>query len=83
MKCRKCGSEDVRVEFVQEQRMKEKKRKTFLYWVTVGWFVEPMLWFFLTMPKLIWELFKPRKYKMTTKTQKMAVCQSCGHSWKA
>jgi len=83
MKCPKCNSENVTVEFIQEQALKEKKRKTFLYWITIGWLIEPMLWIFLTVPKLIWEVFKPKKYKMKTKTRKMAVCQNCGKSWRA
>lgn len=66
---------------VTEQKFK-RKRKGFLYWVTIGWFVELMLWLFLTLPKLIYELFKPRKYKVKSKTKKIAVCQNCGHSWK-
>lgn len=81
MKCPKCGSENVKVEIVTEQKFKQKK-KTLLYWVTIGWLIEPLLWFFLTVPKLIYELFKPNRYKIKTKTQKMAVCQDCGKTWK-
>lgn len=81
MKCPKCGSENVSVELVQEQTMK-RKRKGWAYWLLIGWWWEPLVWIFLTLPKLIWELFKPRKYKIKTKTRKVAVCQSCGHSWK-
>lgn len=81
MKCPKCGSENVKIEIVTEQKFKTKK-KGLLYWVTIGWFVEPLLWLFLTLPKLVYELFKPKRYKVKTTTKKMAVCQNCGKTWK-
>lgn len=81
MICPKCNSTDVSVSMVTETKMKQKK-KTLLYWLTIGWIIEPLLWFFLTVPKLIFELFKPSKYKMSSKTSKIAVCQTCGKSWK-
>jgi len=66
---------------VTEQNFKRKK-KSLLYWLTIGWIVEPLLWLFLTVPKLIYELFKPSRYKVKSKTRKIAVCQNCGHTWK-
>jgi len=81
MKCPKCGSEDVNIEFVQEQTMKQK-RKGVIYWVLIGWWWEPILWIFLTLPMLIIAIFRPTKYKIKTKSRKTAICQSCGHSWK-
>jgi hypothetical protein len=81
MQCPKCKSENVKVNVITEQTMK-KKGKSFLYWITVGWLIEPTLWLLLTVPKLIYELFKPSRYKMKSKTQKLGVCQNCGHSWK-
>ena len=81
MKCPKCGSDDIRVQIVQEQKVKEKK-KGLLYWITIGWFWEPIMWIFLTLPKLIVTIFKPKKYKVKTKPKKMAICQSCGKTWK-
>ena len=44
-----------------------------LYWVFVGWWVEPLILLFITVPRLIFNAAKPR-----TKTH--AVCQTCGHS---
>jgi len=81
MRCPRCRSENVRVEMLTEQKF-ERKKKSFLYWITIGWFIEPLLWLFLTFPKLFYELFKPGRYKGTTTTKKYAVCQNCGHSWK-
>ena len=80
MVCPNCGSDQVKIEIVQETTMKQK-RKGWLYWLFIGWWWDTFLWLFLTVPKLIIEIFKPKKYKMKTKTTKMAVCQACGHSW--
>lgn len=80
MICPKCKSENVKIEMVTEQKFKEKK-KGLLYWLVIGWWLEPLLWLFLTVPKLIYELFKPKKYKVKSKIKKFAICQNCGHSW--
>lgn len=81
MQCPKCKSENVKIDVVTEQKFK-KKKKGLLYWLTIGWIVEPLLWLFLTLPKLIYELFKPNRFKVKTKTKKIAICQDCGHTWK-
>ena len=80
MKCPKCGSENINVQMVTETRMKEKKHGI-IYWVFIGWWWRPILWFVFTLPMLIISIFKPKKYKMTSKTKKVAVCNSCGKSW--
>lgn len=82
MVCPKCGSDKVNVQMVTSTELKEKKRGI-LYWILVGWWLQPILWLFLTLPMLIITIFKPRKYKTKTHTKKMAVCNSCGKSWKA
>ena len=79
MQCPRCKSTNVSIQTITETSSKIK-HKSFLYWITIGWFVEPLLWLFLTIPKLLWELLKPRSTK--TKLFNHAVCQNCGHSWK-
>lgn len=81
MKCSKCGSENVTVQVVTEQELKEKKHGI-LYWLCIGWWLKPILWLFLTLPMIIIAIFKPKKYKTTNHTKKMAVCNNCGKSWK-
>ena len=76
MVCKKCGSDSVNIQAVA----KSKTKKGLFYWVFVGWWLEPFMWLFLTLPWLIIKIFKPKKHK--TKTVSMAVCQDCGHSWK-
>lgn len=80
MVCPKCGSENCEMQFVSENALKVKKHGL-LYWIFVGWWLQPLLWFFLTIPMIIITIFKPKKYKMKTKTKKMAVCNNCGKSW--
>ncbi|NFH99498.1 hypothetical protein FDB15_03955 [Clostridium botulinum] len=76
MKCKKCGSENINVQAVTHIK---NNHKGIMYWLFVGWWLEMMLWLFLTIPKLIYELFKPNKIK--TKTHSEVVCQECGYRW--
>ncbi|NFO87882.1 hypothetical protein FDC58_15570 [Clostridium botulinum] len=76
MKCKKCGSQNITVQAVIHIK---NKHKGIIYWLFVGWWLEPMLWLFLTIPKLIFELFKPNRIK--SKTHSEAVCQECGYRW--
>ncbi len=77
MTCPKCNSENVNVQAVS---IMKNKRGSFLYFILIGWFIDLMLWIFLTLPMLIFKIFRPKKIK--TSVRKMAICQSCGYSWK-
>lgn len=77
MVCRKCNSSNVTVQAVSEFK---KKRKGVLYWLFIGWWLEMIMWVFLTLPWLIIKIFKPKEYK--NKITSMAVCQDCGYSWR-
>jgi len=81
MQCIRCGSTQVNIQAVTETTFKRKK-KSLLYWLTIGWLIEPMLWIFLTLPKLIYELFKPHRITAKSKTNTIAICQNCGKSWR-
>lgn len=76
MKCSKCGSENVNV---QELTVFKNKKTGCLYWLIIGWWLEPIMWLFLTLPWLIVKVFKPKGIK--SKIKKRAICQSCGNSW--
>ena len=80
MRCPRCGSTQVAIQAVTETTFKTK-RKSLFYWLTIGWLIEPLLWIFLTLPKLVYELFIPKRVKLKTTTRKIAVCQTCGTSW--
>ncbi|MBN1069455.1 hypothetical protein DVW02_15950 [Clostridium botulinum] len=77
MKCKKCGSENVNVQAVTHIK---NNHKGIMYWLFIGWWLEMMLWLFLTIPKIIYELFKPNRMK--SKTHSEAICQNCGYRWK-
>ena len=81
MKCPKCGSENVNVQMITETQLKEKKHGV-MWWLLIGWWWIPTKWIFLTVPALIVKIFAPKKYETKTTQKKMAVCNSCGHSWK-
>ncbi len=80
MKCKKCGSENVNVQVVTETKLKTKHHGI-IYWLLIGWWLKPILWFFLTIPMLIIAIFRPKKQKLKQKQKSMSVCQSCGYKW--
>jgi ribosomal protein S27AE len=80
MKCPKCGSTDVSVQFITETQLKEQHHGIF-WWLLIGWWWIPIKWIFFTIPALIVKIFAPKRYKMKTIHRKMAVCQNCGKSW--
>ena len=76
MRCSKCGSNNVNVQAIS---IVKNKKHGCLYWLCVGWWLEPIMWLFLTLPWLIIKIFKPNKVK--TKVKGYAVCQDCGNRW--
>ena len=81
MKCSKCGSENVNIQVLNEQKLVTKHHGIF-WWILVGWRWIPVKWLCLTIPVLFAAIFigKRKKIKNTTKT--MYVCQDCGYHWK-
>lgn len=79
MKCMKCGSENIDVTVVNEQKLKRKHN--WLYWAFIGWWLNPIMWVLFFLPMLIIRIFKPKKHKLTNKQKTVCLCQSCGHRW--
>ena len=77
MNCKKCGSNNITMQSVSEQ---SKKGRGCAYWLFIGWWLEMILWIFLTLPRLLIALFMPKRTK--TKNYTMAICQNCGRSWR-
>lgn len=77
MKCPKCGSKNVNVQVIP---IVKNKHHGVLYWICFGWFIDLMLWIFLTIPRLIVAIFRPKGVK--TKVKSYSVCQNCGYKWK-
>ena len=63
MKCPKCKSENVSVQMVSESQLKNKHHNIF-YWLLIGWWLKPLLWFFLTVPMILGTLFGHKKQKL-------------------
>lgn len=68
MICPKCGSANVNVQAVAEQ----KKRGC----------IEALMWIILSICTLGAVIWIPILMKKGSKTRTYAVCQSCGHKWK-
>ena len=84
--CPRCHSQNVNVQMVSEQKL-VKQRHSILYWLIIGWWWNPIIWFvkwfFFTIPALIFKLFGigGKKRQIVTTHKSMAVCQNCGHHW--
>ncbi len=65
MTCSKCGSTNVNVQMVSESQLKTKHHGIF-YWLFIGWWLQPMLWLFLTLPMLLGKMFGHKKQKIYT-----------------
>lgn len=76
MVCPKCGSESVNVQAVAHVK---NKKKGCLYWCLIGFWLEPIMWLFFTLPMIFIKLFG--KSKVKTKVKSHAVCQQCGYQW--
>lgn len=73
MKCIKCGSENVNVQLVNET----KKRGFF--GALLNLVIKIIL---LCVSFILWLISLILPIKRKTKTNKYAVCQNCGYSWK-
>lgn len=80
MICPKCNCPNVNVQVVNEMKLK-KKHKSIWYWLFIGWWWELIAWIFLTIPKLIISIFKPKKQKIVNIQKTMCTCQNCGFTW--
>lgn len=76
MQCPKCGSSNINVQAVT---ILKKKHHSIIYWLLIGWWLEAIMWLFLTLPWIIIKIIKPSRYKSKIKSE--AVCQDCGYHW--
>jgi len=72
-------SDNVNVQIATETKLKAKK-KGCLYWMLLLRF-DLIVWLLLFIPRLIIQIFKPKKYTIKTTHKSMAVCQSRGNKW--
>ncbi|MBR1731531.1 MAG: hypothetical protein IJ725_03765 [Ruminococcus sp.] len=81
MRCLRCGSNNVLVQVVNEPMLKNDYHGC-LWWIFVGWWWVPVKWICLTVPALFAKIFIPHRKKIVNKNRRIAVCQSCGHTWR-
>lgn len=92
--CPKCGS--IHIQFQREQTgsvgagtnkvvVVNKRSKGCLYWLFLGWWIEPMYWIFIGW---WWRLLFGGRKKgglnfnaSKTLNKTIAICQDCGNSW--
>lgn len=79
--CPKCGNENITYQVLNEVKFKNKGRGCF-YWLLIGWWLEIILWLFLTIPRLLFLLFGGKRQRAINITKRIAVCQNCGNDWK-
>ena len=102
--CPRCHSNYVSVQIVQENQGSVTNTKTkatykrkghgLLYWLFIGWWfwiIDLFLWIFCTIPRLIIEIIRPKKYKKKEQSKsvtnnqiaykKICTCQNCGNAW--
>jgi len=80
MTCEKCGSTNVNVQLINEQIL-VKKRRGLLFWLLIGWWLEPILWLCFFGIRLFFALFAPKRSKIKNISHSVAVCQNCGYQW--
>ena len=66
--CPKCGSTNVNVTFVQDQKLKNDHGSC-LYWLLIGWWWKPIKWFLFWLPSFFCTLL-PEKAEACDKKQK-------------
>lgn len=95
-KCPKCGGQNLTYQREQVGGIgastnrvviqKQKKSKGCMYWLLIGFWLEPMYWLFIGW---WWKLLfgggnrgglNFNANKITNQT--VAICQSCGYTWK-
>jgi len=75
--CPKCGSSNISFQVVQTGAVTNTKKKGCLF--GIGRLI------LIVCTCGLWLLFgkKQSKSKTTISTEKIAICQNCGHQWKA
>ena len=80
VKCPKCGSENISIQAVNEQKL-VTKHHGLVWWLLVGWWWIPVKWLFLFVPAIFAAIFIGKRKKIKNTTQSVHVCQDCGKIW--
>ena len=74
MLCKKCHSDRIHFTTVNQVHLKNKHHGV-IYWLFLGWWLKPLLWFLFTIPMLIIKIFRPRKYRTRNKLVTTYTCK--------
>lgn len=77
-RCPKCSSTNTEYILVTEHKTK-RARRSLIMWILFWWWFEILLWFFLTIPRLLIAIFLPKKTKTTSQTHSVLFCKNCGY----
>lgn len=82
MNCPACGSSNVQIQVLNEQKLKTAHHGI-IWWICIGWWWIPTKWLVFTIPALFVKLFGlgHKKQKIINKTTTKHVCQNCGNIW--
>lgn len=80
LRCKKCGSPNVRVEVINQVKLKNRHHG-FFWWLCIGWWWVPIKWICFTGWALLFKIFGHKKQKTVNKQHKVYICQNCGYTW--
>lgn len=80
VKCPKCGSENISIQAVNEQKL-VTKHHGLVWWLLVGWWWIPVKWLFLFVPAIFAAIFIGKRKIIKNTTKSVHVCQDCGKIW--
>lgn len=80
MKCPKCGSENINIQVLNEQKLVTIHHGIW-WWLFIGWWWIIVKWLFLTIPALFAAIFIGKRKKIKNITKTINVCQNCGYHW--
>lgn len=78
--CPNCRSTNLTAQVVNEMELTTKRRSV-LWWATIGFWWVPLKWIIFTVPALIVKIFAPKRYKTKNVAKTYFVCQDCGNTW--
>lgn len=94
MNCPKCNSDNIFIQQIQTGSVgmsqnkvvivQPKKSKGCMYWLIIGWWLEPIIFLSFGWIKLLFGGSKKSGINLNANknlTKTVCTCQSCGHSW--
>jgi hypothetical protein len=77
--CPKCQSDNISIQAIPIFGTKNRSFFWWIYFILIGWVVELLMWFFLTIPMFLIRISHRKGIKTTVRS--MGICQNCGNVW--